>query len=635
MSSSYHSEDIQQIQARLFEEAAKIYERRTGQRRNRLGGFDPLVYMLLGAAASEFEKISLDLHSSWSRMLEQVAHLLTPEVDTGPQPSHGIGHAESIESVALTQVQDQLVAAGHQDQDIFLSPSGRFQLVNGGVRLMCVGDTLYEVGNDQFKQALFRSGGRSNHFEVWLGLELPKETKDLQNLHFFWEWDHQRLPVSPGEFLLTSQWYHEDQELDKELGLKEVQTNDARLTYPIADEFQAARLIEKSVNQYYHDRFLRLQLPSGDKQVQARPYPQSFSTRFNSKDLESLSQELVWIKVHFSEVCFRGQEAVMPAAQLAREVLSRSLCLINCFPLINRRLLEKIFNLNPAVNLFELECAKHFHGIEQVISSRLEREYVQLPFMRIMEEYPSENRSYALRRGGVNRFDSRDARGMLKNFIRYFREENYLFSALGRGVVSSNLTSIEKALNDLETRLNRKSPQSDQEGNNTEPIHIAFPAGESESVIVSYWESAGFAANYIPAGTPLDIYGDSPWKTGSTRLILETLGGRDPEADLHRLQTYKSALITRQRIVTQADILTHCRAELGKALMDIHIKPGVEVGQDRKTGLRRILKVHIELDQDSTQNSWEFIKNRLESQLNEQSTTLVPIRVVFNQQASR
>ncbi|MEM9987708.1 MAG: hypothetical protein AAF804_21675, partial [Bacteroidota bacterium] len=191
----------------------------------------------------------------------------------------------------------------------------------------------------------------------------------------------------------------------------------------------------------------------------------------------SLSEGLIWLKVQFSELSFGRETGVQSTAQLARDILSRSSCLINCFPVLNRKLQEKIYNLSSTVNLFELESGGFFHGVEQVVSSRMQREYVQLPFMRILDEFHTENRSYALRYGGVNRFDSRDARNMLKNFIRYFREESYLFSALGRGVVSSNLASIEKALNDLETKLHQQNAQPNPSAKETQPIHIAFPAG--------------------------------------------------------------------------------------------------------------------------------------------------------------
>ncbi|MEM9987805.1 MAG: hypothetical protein AAF804_22165, partial [Bacteroidota bacterium] len=290
MSNAYHSEDAKQIQARLREEAAKIYTHRSGKNFNRPGGFDPLVHMLLGAAASEFEKISLDLHSSWTRMLEQMAQLLTPEVYTGPQPSHGIAHAEPIEDWTHTSVKDQVVVSGHQDIDIFLSPSGRFKLAKGGVRMMCVGDTLYQIDKQGLKQPLCRSTSPSNAYEVWLGLDLPDHTQGLQGLHFFGKWDHERLSISPGEFLLTSKWYHQGNELSKQLGLQEEPSSVGRVTYPIADEFKAVRVAEKSVHQFYHDRFVRLALAHQTDELGVQAYPVEFADRFSQKDLDSLSE---------------------------------------------------------------------------------------------------------------------------------------------------------------------------------------------------------------------------------------------------------------------------------------------------------------------------------------------------------
>ncbi|MEM9987709.1 MAG: hypothetical protein AAF804_21680 [Bacteroidota bacterium] len=148
-------------------------------------------------------------------------------------------------------------------------------------------------------------------------------------------------------------------------------------------------------------------------------------------------------------------------------------------------------------------------------------------------------------------------------------------------------------------------------------------------MIVSYWESDGFTGNYIPEGSALDLYGDTPWQGNSARMITETLGGQDPVADLHRLQTFKSALITRQRIVTEADVLALCQAELGAAAAKIELSPSVEIGPGPKSGLRRILELRITPTEDQTPTSWDYLKQKLESQLNLESTTLLPIRVVL------
>ena len=164
------AEDARRIQARMSEVATQIAKRRTGDDGQRASSFDPLVYMLLGATASEFEKFSLDIHSSWARMLEHLAQLLTPEVHTGPKPAHGVLHAQSIDEQSFTSPTDQVVVQGFKDTDIYLSPAGRYRIINGSIKYMAIGRTLYENQQPVFKEPLLSSlaGKEIDPYTVWL-----------------------------------------------------------------------------------------------------------------------------------------------------------------------------------------------------------------------------------------------------------------------------------------------------------------------------------------------------------------------------------------------------------------------------------------------------------------------------------
>ncbi|MEM9718068.1 MAG: hypothetical protein AAGA10_02395 [Bacteroidota bacterium] len=617
-------EDASKIQARMYDEAAKIYERYTGKRLNRLGGgFDPLVYMLLGACASEFERLSLDINGSWTRVLEHMAKLLTPEVHTGSKPGHGIAFARSISSSCVTESQDQVWVPNHREKDIFFSPTGKFRLFNGSVKYMASDNTLYEMVEGIEKRDLIRTlpGKAFNPYVVWIGLEVPKKDFSVEDISFFWDWDRTKVNVNPMEFLLSTSWEHQGQTLEVSGGLPLVKDSErSRETYPIGDEFHLARSLEREINLIYNDQFLQAGGLAPD-QWKREAFPPSFSRYFNADELGELKQPLIWFKMSFSPVFFD--------ANTARQVLKKALCQINCFPIANRKLLEKSFNLNSYINLFELESKGFFLGIEQVLSSRLKKAYQEMPFLRILDDKETSVKSYAIRKSGVNRFDNRDAKAVLKNLIQFVREENYIFSALGRGVVSNNIKTIDRALNDMEGKLweSQKNGKS-KEPNASEPgVYIAFPKGIRENVMVSYWSCEGFASNFVRAGTTLELYSDSPWDKGSIRLVTETQGGQDPKEEMARLHEFKSALITRNRVVTKADIEALCYDELGDQLRAVRIQPGVAIGIHAKEGLRRTLEVTLIPRETLDLEKWEYVRKKLESQLNAQAATLMPIRV--------
>ena len=302
-------EDASKIQARMYDEAAKIYERYTGKRLNRLGGgFDPLVYMLLGACASEFERISLDINGSWTRVLEHTAKLLTPEVHTGPKPGHGIAYARSISPSCTTEIPDQVWAPNHREKDIFFGPTGRFRLVNGSVRYMVSDNTLYELVDGIEKRDLLRTlpGKALNPYVVWIGVELPPKDFSMEDTSFFWDWDRSKVHVNPMEFLLSTSWEHQGQHLDISGGLRS--QNDpkvARETYPISDEFHLARTLEREINLIYNDQFMQVKgLP--ENQWKREVHPPSFSQYFDSDELSELTMPLVWLKMSFSPCILRS-----------------------------------------------------------------------------------------------------------------------------------------------------------------------------------------------------------------------------------------------------------------------------------------------------------------------------------------
>ena len=530
-------EDANKIQARMYDEAAKIYERYTGKRLNRLGGgFDPLVYMLLGACASEFERISLDINGSWTRVLEHMAKLLTPEVHTGPKPGHGIAYARSISPSCMTEILDQIWVPNHREKDIFFGPTGRFRLVNGSVRYMASDNTLFELVDGMEKRDLIRTqpGKALNPYVVWVGVELPQKDFSMKDTSFFWDWDRNKVQVNPMEFLLSTSWEHQGQHLDISGGLRsEKDPKTARETYPISDEFHLARTLEREINLIYSDQFMQARGLAED-QWKREPFPQIFSQYFDIDELGELTVPLIWLKVSFSPVFFDKNTA--------RQVLKGALCQVNCFPVANRKLLEKNFNLNSYINLFELESKGYFLGIEHVLSSRMKKAYQEMPFLRILDDKETTVRSYSIRKSGVNRFDNRDAKAVLKNLIQFVREENYIFSALGRGVVSNNIKTIDRALNDMEGKLGesqKNGKKKDESGPKEPGVYVAFPKGIRENVIVSYWSCDGFSSNFVPVGTAMELYSDSPLDKGSIRMVTETQGGQDPKEEMARLHEFQ------------------------------------------------------------------------------------------------
>src|SRR4051812_32772414 len=97
-------ERFEQIRSRMLKNAARSWGYDAAASET---SFDPLVAMLLGTCASEFEKLSSDIHDSRSRVLEKMVDILSPESITGAMPAHAVVSCLPVEEKAMIKEDDQ------------------------------------------------------------------------------------------------------------------------------------------------------------------------------------------------------------------------------------------------------------------------------------------------------------------------------------------------------------------------------------------------------------------------------------------------------------------------------------------------------------------------------------------------
>src|SRR5688500_14073207 len=68
---------------------------------------DPIVDLLLGACAAEFERTAQDIDASHSRVMERLSQIMVPELFTNARPAHTIIHALPEAAVGLINPEDQ------------------------------------------------------------------------------------------------------------------------------------------------------------------------------------------------------------------------------------------------------------------------------------------------------------------------------------------------------------------------------------------------------------------------------------------------------------------------------------------------------------------------------------------------
>src|SRR5687768_1872635 len=83
------------IKRRMLKNAAAYW----GLRETDVAAFDPVVGLLLEAYSHELNKLNHEIEGSRTRILEQMAQLLIPEVYATPQPAHGVVYARPTDAV--------------------------------------------------------------------------------------------------------------------------------------------------------------------------------------------------------------------------------------------------------------------------------------------------------------------------------------------------------------------------------------------------------------------------------------------------------------------------------------------------------------------------------------------------------
>ena len=136
----------------------------------------------------------------------------------------------------------------------------------------------------------------------------------------------------------------------------------------------------------------------------------------------------------------------------------------------------------------------------------------------------------------------------------------------------------------------------------------------------------------IKAGTTLQTYNTSGLYQTHCSLVTTTIGGRSRLSASESITAYKSALLSRERLVSLEDIKIFCRLQLGNTARHIEVTKGVMVPRQVSQGFTRTIDVTIKLNRKDymdaqEKNQLQYWKDSLVLKLTERSAGLTPFRV--------
>jgi hypothetical protein len=600
------------IKSRLTRQAAELW----GYGEADLDAFDPLVNLLLEACAVEFEKIGQELHGTQSRLIERLATLLNPDVLDLPRPAHAVAQARAREPQVTLPEDSQFVyeppMVGRQaaGQPLYFSPLQPTRLVNGAVQCLATDVAVWQVSATGQKRLVAQAPAPppTEHRRLWIGLSLPTEAQQLNDLTFYFDWLNEPhraiyLPFLPGE-----RWRLGEAELLPSQGLHTPDPSEAVLL-DLDGEYNFLQRIEQQISALYAPLFVQVTgLANALVTYVPRPYPAELATTFSNPavELQALTQPLLWVEVRFAHA-------------LPPEAFQQLTCAINCFPVLNRRLHKVLYRLQPALNLFPLVSEEPFLAVRDVYSLS----NVNFRSTTLHDLADGATDTYTLRTHGVGRFDSRTSREALRELLELMRDESQAFTAAGTDFISGILRELDQNMARLEERLDRQ-----RAAEQPAPFLLLRPKEVRDSVYLEYWSSNGVAANRLPAGSPLRVQ-DGHY-VEEVRLLTTASGGRERPRPEERTNALRRNLLARNRLVTLADIKAACWAELGEHLAAVHVEKGFQMGATPTAGFVRCIRVQLTPAAASRLSpaEWQHAAEALQVVLSGQSALNLPYEVV-------
>jgi hypothetical protein len=620
-------ESREHIKTRMLRNAARAWGYAETESES---SFDPLVSMLLSACSVELEKISGEIQGSRARVLERLVQLLSPDAFTGALPAHAVACARPVDAAldiagdAQYYITRKIAAAAESEEpvtkDVFFSPTGNFHLNRATIRFMATGTSLYRM-NGITKELITQSdtGKDLPASTLWLGIDEPGTSISQGLFHFDlrneaekqlfyhqlpkakWYWNDQLLPHSPG------------------YGQRTISGEQLDLETVLNREDDISGKIKKQVNAFYKPYFITLLDPENIATGKdATVLGDIIAETFTGKGATPLKQQaLRWICIDFPQT-------------ITSRLLQDVVCVMNSFPVVNRRLHDLTYRLQELVNIIPLHADDLFFDLETVTNDE-----GRILNTRNFQQKEEEAFGVLLRNGGVGRFDERDAASIVDYLVQLLRDESAAFSTLGNDFMNTEMKQIQQIINKLEQRLFAKQQSRGQTPYLMVRNHAKAPW---QNIFLRYWSTCGAEGNHIKAGTQLRLYRGSSLEGNQVILVTTTLGGRNKLGTADSVLAYKTALLSKDRLVTMEDIRTFCHYQLGNRVKQITIEKGVMIHPDQQQGFLKTLDVKISLPRKDFEDMEEkgeisFWIDNLQLLLEEKSVALLPYRVFIEKAA--
>ena len=581
MISKINSYSKEAIKARMLQNATKIWGLKS------ISSIDPFVKLLIDAFSTEIFKLSNNLQTTQSRIVEKLSKLLTPSIHTYPQPSHAIGITFPIESKEVLEEYSEFsfkrlsasTVKGESDKniDVVFTPIDTVELIRMQVYGLLTHRTCFTIDEQYQKIPIERISQGVSYNSLWIAIDASDYEEQIPEKLCLYcanpafeeiDFVYKLLPFTKAQCSgrdLTVQAgysYEFEQEFSSEY---------QELFYDYTSKTQ----IQDNIKRIYNHQFIELTgFSQGDI---SEDFPEKL---FFLKDSETLldalkKKKMIWVELSFP-------------TQFSTDIIEGFSVLLNAFPIYNRGWRKEEGSLDIMGNNIPLKTdnIEHFLYIDKV-EDNIGNTYQGIPFL---QNDTIGQGLYSVRKGGMERFDERNAIDMMNSVLQLIRDEVSAFSVYKKDDVTEALKKMTQQMKLLEQKTTNADKITSEEMNYV----IVNPFEGATHFKAAYWITQCDEANNLRAGLSLDPLKYTTTKTlrGIT-LLTDTMGGRKEQKGTNAIEAYKYALTTRDRIITREDIKNFCRVTLKEELKEVEVKRGTIISDKPKEGFIRTVEIEI------------------------------------------
>ena len=587
----------EQIRNRMLKYAAAFWGIKKAE------NFDPVVKLLLEALSNEIYMLGEDFTAIETRLLEKTARILTPDILTSPFPAHGIVHAYPIEPCYLITRESGMYYESDSltrklsTGSVSFYPACDTLLHKADVKYMVCDDLLYRIAPTLEKTMIARAETRMPPRTVWLGMAVDESISDLEDFSFYLDFPNLTESYEYLLLLPCTEWSVEGKTVVMEGGIHEKTTIQKEPTRAFFQDYDVMSAIDKEVMDIYSKHFLKVSQSFPLNGSCRKNLPDTLRSCFKEAVLEKMQDKLVWVKIQFP-------------AHFTAEVLEELHAGINIVPVENKTLHEQTTTLEETFRVIPLRTGSY----ESLLSVHSVKDsdgknYHELLYLA--KDSTESYGTYSIRKGGCERFDSRSAKELLGYLSDLLDDETHAFNA----VSSIKLQALTIQMEQLMAQMKQTADNMNEFRETPYYLMIDELSGKGQ-ITVKYWTTNCEVGNRIQAGVNLSPNATTYLDPKTLALVSTTYGGKQAPQNRERIDIYKYAFISHGRVLTQNDIASFCKKELGELLVRTEIRNGVEISPMPHEGLIRTKEVHLilgtKLDEPSQEKQ---IKDNLRTKL--------------------